>query len=152
MSDIADRTTRTDRVWQRSRIPLPDTLTSPWAEAVQRLRVLHRELLDRKRWINNDDFSLCFALARLTQEPIFSLLHGCWVAPAGYGRRGNCVACRVDSLCDHRCGRDSIVSHWQDNHWAQQRSMERSLPPSPSPSKRVGRLRILTLNQAPESG
>ena len=28
--------------------------------------VLHRELLDKRRWISPDDFTLCFALARLT--------------------------------------------------------------------------------------
>jgi len=28
--------------------------------------VLHRELLDKRRWLSPDNFNLCFALARLT--------------------------------------------------------------------------------------
>jgi Chromate transporter len=28
--------------------------------------VMHRELLDKRRWVTADDFALCFALARLT--------------------------------------------------------------------------------------
>ena len=28
--------------------------------------VLHRELLDKRRWLSTDKFKLCFALARLT--------------------------------------------------------------------------------------
>ena len=30
------------------------------------ISVLHRELFDKRRWISPDDFTLCFALARLT--------------------------------------------------------------------------------------
>jgi chromate transporter len=30
------------------------------------IAVLHRELLEKSNWISNDDFTLCFALARLT--------------------------------------------------------------------------------------
>ena len=28
--------------------------------------VMHRELLDKRQWLSPDDFTLCFALARLT--------------------------------------------------------------------------------------
>ncbi len=28
--------------------------------------VMHRELLDKRRWVSSDNFILCFALARLT--------------------------------------------------------------------------------------
>ena len=81
--------------------------------------VMHRELLDKRRWVSPEDFALCFALARLT--PGTNLLAFCtgigWVL-----RRmpGGVVALLAASV---PCTLIVIVvtalfSQWQDNYWA----------------------------------
>ena len=82
--------------------------------------VLHRELLDKRHWLNTDNFTLCFALARLT--PGTNLLAFC----TGVGwllRRfpGAVVALLASSV---PCTlivvlATALFSHWQENHWAQ---------------------------------
>jgi chromate transporter len=82
--------------------------------------VMHRELLDKRRWISSDDFALCFALARLT--PGTNLLAFC----TGVGWRlrhlsGAIVALLAASI---PCTlivviATSLFSRWQDNPWAQ---------------------------------
>jgi chromate transporter len=82
--------------------------------------VLHRELFDRQRWIGNDDFSLCFALARLT--PGTNLLAFCtgvgWLlrglAGAVIALLGASVPCAILVVLA-----TALFSHWQENHWAQ---------------------------------
>jgi len=82
--------------------------------------VLYRELLDKQRWITSDDFSLCFALARLT--PGTNLLAFC--TGVGWLLRG--MAGAIVALLGASIPSTIIVvlatalfSHWQDNHWAQ---------------------------------
>jgi hypothetical protein len=68
--------------------------------------VLHRELLDKRRWISDDNFTLCFGLARLT--PGTNVLAFC----TGVGWLVGCVDRAVgvlDPLHDHGCGRDGVV-------------------------------------------
>src|SRR5882757_3892567 len=81
--------------------------------------VVHRELLDKRRWVSPDDFALCFALARLT--PGTNLLAFCtgigWVL-----RRlpGAVVALLSASIpCTLIVvAATSLFSQWQDNYWA----------------------------------
>jgi chromate transporter len=82
--------------------------------------VLHRELLDKRRWVNDDNFTLSFALARLT--PGTNLLAFCtgigWLLR---GMPGAFVALLAGSI---PCTLIVVVatamfSHWQDNAWAQ---------------------------------
>ena len=82
--------------------------------------VLHRELHDKRRWVSEADFTLCFALARLT--PGTNLLAFCtgigWVLKR---LPGAIVALLASSI---PCSAIVIVatalfSHWQDNRWAQ---------------------------------
>lgn len=82
--------------------------------------VMHRELLDKRQWLSPDDFTLCFALARLT--PGTNLLAFC----TGVGwllRRlpGAVVALLAASIpCTVLVVvATALFSHWQDNHWAQ---------------------------------
>ena len=84
------------------------------------IAVLHRELLDKRRWISPDDFNLCFALARLT--PGTNLLAFCtgvgWLLQ---GMAGAVVALLAASI---PCTAfvviaTSLFSHWQENPWAQ---------------------------------
>ena len=82
--------------------------------------VLHRELLDKRQWLSPDDFTLCFALARLT--PGTNLLAFC----TGVGwllRRlpGALVALLAASIpCTVMVVvATALFSHWQDNRWAQ---------------------------------
>src|SRR5471030_2803525 len=82
--------------------------------------VLHREILDKCRWLSADDFALCFALARLT--PGTNLLAFCtgvgWVVR---GMPGAMVALLAGSI---PCTLIVVVattlfSQWQDNQWVQ---------------------------------
>ena len=84
------------------------------------IAVLHREFVDRLRWVGNDDFSLCFALARLT--PGTNLLAFC----TGIGRllRGTPGALVALLAASIPCSiivaaATALFSHWQDNRWAQ---------------------------------
>jgi chromate transporter len=82
--------------------------------------VLHREILDKRRWLSDDSFSLCFALARLT--PGTNLLAFCtavgWLLR---GLSGALVALLASSI---PCAiivvvATTVLSHWQDDRWAQ---------------------------------
>ncbi len=81
---------------------------------------LHREALERRGWIDEDDFGLCFALARLT--PGTTVLAFC----AGIGLRmrglsGAMVALLASSLpCAVMViAATALFAFWQDNHWVQ---------------------------------
>ncbi len=82
--------------------------------------VLHRELLDKRGWLNSDDFTLCFALARLT--PGTNLLAFCtgvgWklrrLPGAVIALLAASVPCTVLVVIA-----TALFSHWQDNRWAQ---------------------------------
>ena len=82
--------------------------------------VLHRELLDKRRWVNDDSFTLSFALARLT--PGTNLLAFCtgigWLLR---GLPGAVVALLAGSIpCTLIVvAATALFSHWQDNAWAQ---------------------------------
>jgi chromate transporter len=82
--------------------------------------VLHRELLDKQRWINSDDFSLCFALARLT--PGTNLLAFCtgvgWLLRGAAGAVTALLAASIPCAIIVVAG-TALFNHWQDNHWAQ---------------------------------
>lgn len=82
--------------------------------------VLHREVLDKRRWLSADDFTLCFGLARLT--PGTNLLAFCtgvgWVLR---GMPGAVVALVAGSI---PCTiivvvATALFSQWQDNQWVQ---------------------------------
>ncbi len=82
--------------------------------------VLHRELLEKKRWINSDNFSLCFALARLT--PGTNLLAFC--TGVGWLLRGTSGALIALLAASIPCTiivivETSLFSHWQESAWAQ---------------------------------
>src|SRR5882762_8698685 len=82
--------------------------------------VLHRELLDKRRWLSPDNFNLCFALARLT--PGTNLLAFC--AGVGWLLRGTAGAIIALLAASIPCAiivvaGTALFSHWQDNHWAQ---------------------------------
>ncbi len=82
--------------------------------------VLHREILEKQKWISNDEFSLCFALARLT--PGTNLLAFCtgigWLlrgmAGAGVALLAASIPCALIVIAA-----TALFSHWQDNRWAQ---------------------------------
>lgn len=82
--------------------------------------VLHRELLDRRGWLSLDNFTLSFALARLT--PGTNILAFCtgvgWLLR---GASGAVVALLAGSIpCTLMVVVATVLfSHWQDNHWAQ---------------------------------
>lgn len=81
--------------------------------------VLHRELLEKRRWISNDSFALCFSLARLT--PGTNLLAFC--TGVGWLLRGASGAVLALLAASIPCTVIVVVatglfSHWQDNHWA----------------------------------
>lgn len=82
--------------------------------------VMHRELLDKRKWVSPDNFALCFALARLT--PGTNLLAFCtgigWLLK---GLPGAVVALLAASIpCTLMViAATALFSHWQDNHWAQ---------------------------------
>lgn len=82
--------------------------------------VLHRELLDKRRWLSTDKFNLCFALARLT--PGTNLLAFC--TGVGWLLRGLSGAVAALLAASIPCTLIVVVatalfSYWQDNHWAQ---------------------------------
>ena len=82
--------------------------------------VMHRELLDKRRWVSLDDFTLCFALARLT--PGTNLLAFCtgigWLLRRLPGASWRCWRDRfpVRSIVILAT---ALFSHWQENPWAQ---------------------------------
>lgn len=82
--------------------------------------VMHRELLDKRRWLTPDTFNLCFALARLT--PGTNLLAFC--TGVGWLLRGVAGALIALLAASIPCTMVVVVatalfSHWQDNRWAQ---------------------------------
>jgi chromate transporter len=82
--------------------------------------VMHRELLDKRGWLSPENFTLCFALARLT--PGTNLLAFCtgvgWLLR---GMSGAVVALLAGSIpCTLMVVlATALFSHGQDNHWAQ---------------------------------
>lgn len=80
---------------------------------------LHRELLEKRGWISTEQFTLSFALARLT--PGTNLLAFCtgigWLLRRWPGALaallGASVPCTVIVIIT-----TVLLSHWQDNHWA----------------------------------
>jgi len=82
--------------------------------------VMHRELLDKRRWLSLDNFTLCFALARLT--PGTNLLAFCtgvgWLLR---GMPGAVVALLASSIpCTLIVvAATALFSHWQESQWAQ---------------------------------
>jgi|ERR1700677_3509972 chromate transporter len=82
--------------------------------------VLHRELLDKRHWLSPDNFTLCFAPARLT--PGTNSLAFC-TAVGWLLRRlpGAVVALLASSVpCTFVVVlATALFSHWQENHWAQ---------------------------------
>ncbi len=82
--------------------------------------VMHRELLEKRRWLSPDDFTLCFALARLT--PGTNLLAFC--TGVGWLLRGMAGAVIALLAASIPCTvmvvvATALFSHWQDNCWAQ---------------------------------
>ena len=82
--------------------------------------VLHREILEKKRWINGDSFALCFSLARLT--PGTNLLAFC--TGVGWLLRGTAGAMVALLAASIPCTilvvvATALFSRWQDHHWAQ---------------------------------
>lgn len=82
--------------------------------------VLHHELLEKRRWLNDDHFTLCYALGRLT--PGTNLLAVCtgigWLL---HGLSGAVVALLAASI---PCAimvtvLTALFSHWQENAFAQ---------------------------------
>lgn len=82
--------------------------------------VMHRELLDKRRWVSPDNFTLCFALARLT--PGTNLLAFCtgigWLLRrlpgAVVALLAASIPCTVIVILA-----TALFSHWQENPWAQ---------------------------------
>jgi|SRR5579875_1326539 chromate transporter len=82
--------------------------------------VLHHELLEKRRWLTDDRFVLCFALGRLT--PGTNLLAFC--TGAGWllrGMPGAIIALFAASIpCTIMVTvLTALFSHWRDNHLAQ---------------------------------
>ncbi len=82
--------------------------------------VLHHELLEKRHWLNDDRFTLCYALGRLT--PGTNLLAFCtgvgWLL---HGMSGAVVALLAASI---PCAiivtvLTALFSHWQENAFAQ---------------------------------
>jgi chromate transporter len=82
--------------------------------------VMHRELLDKRRWLSPDDFTLCFALARLT--PGTNLLAFCtgvgWLLRRLPGAVAALLAASIPCTIMVVVA-TALFSHWQDNRWAQ---------------------------------
>jgi chromate transporter len=82
--------------------------------------VLHRELLEKRRWLGKDDFTLSFALARLT--PGTNLLAFCtavgWLFRRGSGATVALLAASIPCALMVTVA-TALFSHWQDNRWAQ---------------------------------
>jgi chromate transporter len=82
--------------------------------------VMHRELLDKRRWISTESFNLCFALARLT--PGTNLLAFCtavgWLLRGALGAivalLAGSIPCTIIVVVA-----TALFSHWQENQWAQ---------------------------------
>jgi len=83
------------------------------------IAVMHRELLDKRRWISPDDFTLCFALARLT--PGTNLLAFCvgvgWLLRRAAGAVVALLAASIPCAV-MVVAATALFSHWQDNRWA----------------------------------
>ena len=81
--------------------------------------VLHRELLDKRRWVDDDDFALCFALARLT--PGTNLLAFCtgigWLLRRLPGALAALLAASVPCALIVVAA-TALFAHWQENPWA----------------------------------
>jgi chromate transporter len=89
--------------------------------------VLHHELLQKRQWLNDDRFTLCYALGRLT--PGTNLLAFCtgvgWLL---HGLSGAIVALLASSI---PCAvivtaLTALFSHWQENAFAQAAGSHRS--------------------------
>ncbi len=82
--------------------------------------VLHRELVDKQKWVDNERFSLCFALARLT--PGTNLLAFCtgigWLLRRASGAAVALLAASIPCSIMVAVA-TSVFSHWQNNPWAQ---------------------------------
>lgn len=84
------------------------------------IAVMHRELLDKRRWVSPGEFTLCFALSRLT--PGTNLLAFC--AGIGWLLRGMSGAVIALIAASIPCAAmvvvaTALLSQWQDNAWAQ---------------------------------
>ena len=119
MLDAADRATRTKPSLAKIANAFARYANFTLGGRSATIAVLHREIAEKQRWVSNDDFSLCFALARLT--PGTNLLAFC----TGIGwllRRlsGAVVALLAASIpCSMIVAvATGLFSHWQDNHWA----------------------------------
>jgi len=82
--------------------------------------VLHHELLEKRRWLTDDRFILCFALGRLT--PGTNLLAFC--TGVGWLLRGMSGAITALFAASIPCTimvtvLTALFSHWQDNHLVQ---------------------------------
>lgn len=120
MPDTADKATRTRPSLVRIANAFVRYANFTLGGGSATVAVLHRELLDRQRWISGDDFSLCFALARLT--PGTNLLAFC--TGVGWLLRGMAGAVIALLAASIPCtlivvAATALFSHWQDNHWAQ---------------------------------
>ena len=82
--------------------------------------VMHRELLDRRRWVSPENFALCFALARLA--PGTNLLAFCtgmgWVLRRMPGALIALFAGSIPSTLIVVVA-TALFSNWQDSSWAQ---------------------------------
>jgi chromate transporter len=82
--------------------------------------VMHRELLERRRWIDSETFALCFALSRIT--PGTNLLAFCtgvgWTlrrAPGAWtALLASSIPCALIVILA-----TAVFSQWQENYWAQ---------------------------------
>ena len=84
------------------------------------IAVLHRELLEKRNWISNDDFTLCFALARLT--PGTNLLAFCTGVGWLLGRLPGAIAAlpAVSIPCALMViAMTALFDRWQENSFAQ---------------------------------
>ncbi len=84
------------------------------------IAMLHRALLEERHWLGQDDFILCFAMARLT--PGTNVLAFC--TGIGWRLRGAAGAIVALLAASLPCGvmvlgATALFSHWQNNRWAQ---------------------------------
>lgn len=82
--------------------------------------VLHREILEKRRWIEAKDFTLCFALARLTPGTnllAFSTAIG-WLLRGGVGALAALLASSIPCTAIVMIA-TALLSHWQDSAMAQ---------------------------------
>lgn len=82
------------------------------------IAVMHRELLEKRGWIDNDTFTLCFALARLT--PGTNVL--AFFTGVGWRMRGLPGAIIALLAATIPCtlilvAATALFSSWQDNPW-----------------------------------